>query len=56
MEKINKTNYQLVTPIFGVTYKDFVFSYNYSYQQGNIILGTGGFIKLTLGYNINLFN
>jgi type IX secretion system PorP/SprF family membrane protein len=55
-EKISKQSYQLVTPIFGVSYKDFVFSYNYSYQRGNIILGNGGFHQLTLGYNIDLFN
>ena len=55
-EKIGKQTYQLVTPIFGVSYKDFVFSYNYSYQGGNIVLGNGGFHQLTLGYNINLFN
>ena len=55
-EKIGKQTYQLVTPIFGVSYKDFVFSYNYSYQRGNIVLGNGGFHQLTLGYNIDLFN
>ena len=55
-EKIGKQTYQLVTPIFGVSYKDFVFSYNYSYQRGNIVLGNSGFHQLTLGYNINLFN
>ena len=55
-DKIEKQTYQLVTPIFGISYKDFVFSYNYSYQKGNIVLGNGGFHQLTLGYNINLFN
>ena len=55
-EKINKQTYQLVTPIFGITYNDFVFSYNYSYQKGNIVLGNGGFHQITLGYNIDLFN
>ena len=55
-EKIGKQTYQLVTPIFRVSYKDVVFYYNYSYQRGNIVLGNGGFHQLTLGYNINLFN
>jgi len=55
-DKTEKQTYQLVTPIFGISYKDFVFSYNYSYQKGNIVLGNGGFHQLTLGYNINLFN
>ncbi len=44
-KKLTKQTYQLVTPIFGVSYKDFVFSYNYSYQQGNIILELEAFIK-----------
>ena len=55
-EKLTKQTYQLITPFFGASYKDFVFSYNYSYQQGNILLGDGGFHQLTLGYNISLFN
>ena len=55
-QKLTKQTYQLITPIFGASYKDFVFSYNYSYQQGNILLGNGGFHQLTLGYNISIFN
>lgn len=42
---------QLITPLLGIDYKDFVFSYNYSYQQGNIKFGSGGFHQITIGFN-----
>ncbi|MEK6151974.1 type IX secretion system membrane protein PorP/SprF [Flavobacteriaceae bacterium 3-367] len=42
---------QLFTPIVGVNYKNFMFSYNYSYQSGEIRLDNGGFHQITLGYN-----
>ena len=34
-------NLQLITPLFGIDYKDFVFSYNYSYQFGDVNFGSG---------------
>ncbi len=42
---------QLFTPIAGVNYKKFMFSYNYSYQSGDIRIGSGGFHQITLGYD-----
>lgn len=42
---------QLITPIVGVNYKNFLVSYNYSYQMGDIRFDNGGFHQLTLGYN-----
>lgn len=42
---------QLFTPILGVNYKNYMFSYNYSYQSGDIRLDNGGFHQITLGYN-----
>ncbi|WP_340075338.1 type IX secretion system membrane protein PorP/SprF [Leptobacterium sp. I13] len=42
---------QLITPILGVDYKNFVFAYTYSYQTGDIRIDNGGFHQLTLGYN-----
>ena len=42
---------QLFTPIVGVNYKRFMFSYNYSYQSGEIRLDNGGFHQITLGYD-----
>ena len=42
---------QLFTPIIGINYKRFMFSYNYSYQSGDIRLDNGGFHQITLGYD-----
>ena len=42
---------QLITPILGVNYKNFVFAYNYSYQAGDIRISNGGFHQITLGLN-----
>lgn len=43
---------QYITPIMGVNYKEFMFSYNYSYLPGNINFGNGGFHQITLGVNL----
>ncbi|MCW5516211.1 type IX secretion system membrane protein PorP/SprF [Muriicola sp. Z0-33] len=42
---------QLFTPIIGVNVNKFMFSYNYSYQSGDIRLDNGGFHQITLGYD-----
>ncbi|QLG44522.1 PorP/SprF family type IX secretion system membrane protein [Costertonia aggregata] len=42
---------QLFTPIVGVNVNNFMFSYNYSYQSGDIRLDNGGFHQITLGYD-----
>lgn len=42
---------QLFTPIVGVNINNFMFSYNYSYQSGDIRLDNGGFHQITLGYD-----
>lgn len=42
---------QLFTPIIGLNYKRFLFSYNYSYQSGDIRFDNGGFHQITLGYD-----
>lgn len=44
-------NLQLLTPLFGIDYKDFIFSYNYSYQFGDINFGRGGYHQFTIGFN-----
>jgi len=41
---------QLFTPIAGVNLKNWMFSYNYSYQSGDIRLDSGGFHQITIGY------
>ncbi|KQC29987.1 type IX secretion system membrane protein PorP/SprF [Flagellimonas eckloniae] len=42
---------QLFTPIVGVNVNNFMFSYNYSYQSGDIRFDNGGFHQITLGYD-----
>lgn len=42
---------QLFTPIIGVNVNNFMFSYNYSYQSGDIRFDNGGFHQITLGYD-----
>lgn len=42
---------QLFTPIIGINYNRFLFSYNYSYQSGDIRFDNGGFHQITLGYD-----
>jgi type IX secretion system PorP/SprF family membrane protein len=42
---------QLVTPLVGLNYKNFMFSYNYSYQMGDIRFDNGGFHQITLGFD-----
>ena len=48
---IKEQSLQLVTPLFGIDFKDFVFSYNYSHQFGDINFGSGGFHQITIGFN-----
>ncbi|MEM9000660.1 MAG: type IX secretion system membrane protein PorP/SprF [Bacteroidota bacterium] len=43
---------QLYTPIVGVNVNNFMFSYNYSYQSGDIRFDNGGFHQITIGYNM----
>ena len=43
---------QYVTPIIGVNFKNYVFSYTYSHLLGNVKFDAGGFHQLTLGINL----
>lgn len=43
---------QYVTPILGVNYNNFMFSYTYSHLLGNIQFASGGFHQVTLGINL----
>ena len=47
---------QLITPILGANIKNFMVSYNYSYEMGNINYTSGGFHQLTIGYNFGQTN
>jgi type IX secretion system PorP/SprF family membrane protein len=42
---------QLITPIIGANFKNFMVSYNYSYQMGDIRFDNGGFHQITVGYD-----
>ncbi|MEH6778008.1 type IX secretion system membrane protein PorP/SprF [Maribacter arcticus] len=42
---------QLVTPIVGANVNNFMVSYNYSYQMGDIRFDNGGFHQITIGYD-----
>ncbi|WP_335965600.1 type IX secretion system membrane protein PorP/SprF [Galbibacter sp. PAP.153] len=42
---------QLFTPIIGVNVNKFMFSYNYSYQSGDLRFDNGGFHQITIGYD-----
>jgi hypothetical protein len=43
---------QWITPIVGVNYKKFMFSYTYSHIMGDVKFDNGGFHQLTLGFDI----
>lgn len=49
--KISDQKLQYFTPVLGINYKNFIFAYTYSYQLGNIVLDSGGFHQITLGYD-----
>ena len=42
---------QLITPIVGANINNFLVSYNYSYQMGDIRFDNGGFHQITIGYD-----
>lgn len=41
-----------ITPLVGVNLSDWVFSYNYSFSQGDVLFDMSGFHQITIGYNI----
>ena len=50
--KISSQKLQYITPILGVNYKNFMFSYTYSQLAQQVNFDTGGFHQLTLGLNL----
>lgn len=42
---------QYFTPIIGINYKNFMVSYTYTKQTGDILFDSAGYNQLTLGYN-----
>ena len=49
---VSNQQLQYITPIVGVNYKNFMFSYTYSQLLGKVNYGNGGFHQLTLGANL----
>ncbi len=47
---------QYVTPFLGVTYKNFIFAYTYSYQTNEVVMDQSGYHQITLGYNFGSRN
>lgn len=45
-------NLQYVTPIVGINYKQFMISYTYTKQLGDIVFADGNFHQFTLGINV----
>lgn len=43
---------QYITPIIGLNYKNYVFSYTYSHLMGDVKFDQGGFHQITLGINL----
>lgn len=48
---VSEQKLQLLSPILGVDYKEFMFAYNYTYQSNSLVFTNGGFHQITLGYN-----
>jgi type IX secretion system PorP/SprF family membrane protein len=49
---ISEQKLQYITPIVGVNYKKFMFSYTYSHLLGDVNFDNAGFHQLTLGFDI----
>jgi type IX secretion system PorP/SprF family membrane protein len=44
---------QLISPIVGMNFNQFMVAYTYAYQANSIVYNSGGFHQITLGYNFN---
>ncbi len=49
--EVKKQNYNSVSPLLGVKFKQIMVGYTYSHQFGEIGFAKGGFHQLTLGFN-----
>lgn len=49
---VNTQKLQYVTPLVGINFKSFMFSYTYSHLLGNVKFDNGGFHQITLGINL----
>ena len=44
---------QLISPLVGMNFNQFMVAYTYAYQANSIVYNSGGFHQITLGYNFN---
>lgn len=49
---VEEQKLQYLTPILGINYKKFMFSYTYSHLLGKVKFDNGGFHQITLGFDI----
>lgn len=49
---VSNQRLQYITPIVGLNYRNFMFSYTYSHLLGDIQFDSGGFHQITLGVNL----
>ena len=49
---VNEERFRQITPIIGINYKRFMFSYTYSSQLGDVVIDNGGNHQITLGFNV----
>jgi len=49
---VNEEKFRQITPIIGINYKRFMFSYTYSAQLGDVVIDSGGNHQITLGFNV----
>ncbi len=40
-----------LTPIFGISFQNYMLSYTYTHQQNDVLFADGGYHQLTLGFN-----
>jgi type IX secretion system PorP/SprF family membrane protein len=50
--QVKSQKLQYITPIVGVNYQNFMFSYTYSYLTGSVNFDNAGFHQITLGMNV----
>jgi type IX secretion system PorP/SprF family membrane protein len=51
-DQVKNQKLQYITPLIGIEYQNFVFSYTYSYQSNSVVFDNGGYHQLTLGINL----
>ncbi len=49
---VSNQRLQYITPIIGLNYKSYMFSYTYSHLLGDVKFDAGGFHQITLGVNL----